>query len=171
MNEAPAAPVAGHAPWLARCIATGAGSGRAPVAPGTAGTLWAWASYALLDRWMTAGAWAALIGVSLVVGWWACTRTADAAAQADPGFIVWDEIVAFWLVLWMIAPAGFWMQFAAFVLFRAFDMLKPGPVGWADRHFKGNGWRGGMGILLDDLVAAGCTLFVMAVALRLGVPR
>ena len=82
--------------------------------------------------------------------------------MSDPGNIVWDEIVAFWLVLWLLLPAGFWAQFWAFVLFRFFDAAKPGPVGWADKSFKGFGWRGGFGIMFDDLVAAFCTLLVIA---------
>jgi phosphatidylglycerophosphatase A len=80
----------------------------------------------------------------------------------DPGNIVWDEVVAFWLVLWLIMPAGFTGQLVAFVLFRFFDAAKPGPVGWADRVFKGLGARGGWGILFDDFVAAFCTLLVIA---------
>jgi phosphatidylglycerophosphatase A len=82
---------------------------------------------------------------------------------ADPGSIVIDEIVAFWLILWLITPTTFWGQFGAFVLFRYFDAAKPGPVGFADRTFKGFGWRGGFGILFDDLVAAFCVLVVFAV--------
>ena len=81
---------------------------------------------------------------------------------ADPGSIVWDEIVAIWLVLWLAMPMGFWGQLAAFALFRYFDAAKPGPVRWADGCFKGFGWRGGFGILFDDLVAAFCTLLVIA---------
>ena len=83
----------------------------------------------------------------------------------DPGFIVWDEVLAFWLVLWVLTPATPVMQLIAFGLFRYFDAAKPGPVRWADRRFKGGGWRGGFGILFDDLVAAGCTLFVIATAI------
>jgi phosphatidylglycerophosphatase A len=75
---------------------------------------------------------------------------------------VWDEVVAFWLILWLLMPAGFVTQVLAFALFRFFDAVKPGPVGWADRVFKGGGWRGGWGILFDDLVAAFCTLLVFA---------
>ena len=92
----------------------------------------------------------------------ACTVTARNLGVSDPGNIVWDEIVAFWLVLWLLLPAGFWAQFWAFVLFRFFDAAKPGPVGWADKSFKGFGWRGGFGIMFDDLVAAFCTLLVIA---------
>ena len=62
-------------------------------------------------------------------------------------------------------PSGSWtVQLVAFVLFRFFDAAKPGPIGWADRRFHGaSGWKGGWGILLDDLVAAFCTLLVIAV--------
>jgi phosphatidylglycerophosphatase A len=81
---------------------------------------------------------------------------------ADPGAIVWDEVVAFWLVLWLVTPTTFWGQLGAFLLFRFFDAAKPGPVAWADNLFKGFGWRGGWGILFDDLVAAFCTLLVIA---------
>jgi len=81
---------------------------------------------------------------------------------ADPGSIVWDEVVAFWLVLWLVTPTSFGGQLAAFLWFRFFDAAKPGPVRWADAQFKGFGWRGGWGILFDDLVAAFATLLVIA---------
>jgi len=88
--------------------------------------------------------------------------TATHMRVLDPGSIVWDEVIAFWIVLWLLMPAGFWAQFWAFVLFRVFDAVKPGPVAWADDLFHGFGWRGGFGILFDDLVAAFCTLLVIA---------
>jgi len=156
----------------AHCIALGFGSGLAPRAPGTVGTLWGWLTFLVLDRWLGAWQWAAMIVVALVIGGWACTRTAQRLDIADPGAIVWDEIVAFWIVLWLLMPAGFVAQLAAFALFRYFDAAKPGPVGWADRRFKLQpgqkiGWRQGWGILFDDLVAAGCTLLVIAVWLAI----
>ena len=78
-----------------------------------------------------------------------------------------DEIVAFWLVLWLWLPASWGDQLLAFILFRFFDMVKPGPVGWADGLFKGRrGWVGGWGILFDDLVAAFCTLLVLSLAVK-----
>jgi phosphatidylglycerophosphatase A len=86
---------------------------------------------------------------------------------ADPSAVVWDEVAAFWLVLWLVMPAGWIGQLAAFGLFRFFDAVKPGPVAWADQTFKGMGWRGGFGIMIDDLVAAFCTLLVIAAWRRL----
>ncbi|HNT38368.1 MAG TPA: phosphatidylglycerophosphatase A [Rubrivivax sp.] len=146
----------------AHLIALGLGSGLAPRAPGTAGTLWAWLVYLLLAHALPAGALAALLLAAWPLGWWACTRTAQHLGVADPGAIVWDEVAAFWLLLWLLPPA-WWVQALAFVLFRLFDALKPGPVGWADRRFKlrpgqAIGWAQGAGILLDDLVAALCCL-------------
>ncbi len=147
-------------------MALGFGSGLSPRAPGTVGTLWAWASFLLLDRWLGSAGWAAVLLLGLGLGVWACTRCAQHLGTADPGAIVWDEIIAFWAVLWLIGPAGWAAQLLAFALFRYFDAAKPGPVGWADRRFKlapGEviGWRQGFGIVLDDLVAAACTLALM----------
>jgi phosphatidylglycerophosphatase A len=128
-------------PHPARWIALGFGSGLAPWAPGTVGTLWAWAAFLVLDRWLGAAQWGLLLLAA----------------------IVWDEVVAFWLVLWLAMPTGFVGQAIAFALFRLFDVAKPGPVRWADRLFKhARGWRQGWGILFDDLVAALCALLVIA---------
>ncbi|MBI2725600.1 MAG: phosphatidylglycerophosphatase A [Polaromonas sp.] len=147
----------------AHFIALGFGSGLSPVAPGTAGTLWAWLAWLVLENWLSPAGMGWLIAASLVVGWWACTVAATHMRVADPGSIVWDEVVAFWLILWLVMPAGFYAQLAAFVLFRFFDAVKPGPVAWADKAFKGTGARGGFGIMFDDLVAAFCTLLVIAI--------
>ena len=147
----------------AHFIALGAGAGLSRLAPGTAGTLWAWAVFLLLQIWLTPIQLGVLIGVATLVGCWACTVTAQHLGVADPGAIVWDEIVAFWVVLWLVTPTSFGGELAAFALFRYFDAAKPGPVGWADRLFKGFGWRGGWGILFDDFVAAFCTLLVIAI--------
>ena len=147
----------------AHFIALGAGSGLSRVAPGTAGTLWAWAVFVLLQMWLTPLQMGLLIAASTLVGWWACTLTARHMGVADPGAIVWDEVIAFWLVLWLVTPTTFWGELGAFLLFRYFDAAKPGPVRWADGVFKGVGWRGGWGIIFDDLVAAFCTLLVIAI--------
>ena len=155
----------------AHFMALGFGSGLSPLAPGTAGTLWAWLSYLALQRWLPHSSIGWLIAVSIPLGWWVCTLTARNLRVLDPGSIVWDEIVAFWAVLWLINPTGLWGQAIAFALFRYFDAAKPGPVGWADRLSHGidpatnrNAWTiAGFGIMFDDLVAAGCTLLAIAI--------
>ena len=146
----------------AHWIALGFGSGLSPVAPGTAGTLWAWLAWVVLGWWLTPAQMGWLLAAALPVAVWSSTVTARHLRTADPSAIVVDEIVAFWIVLWLLLPAGLWAQCVAFALFRFFDAAKPQPVRWADRLFKGFGWRGGFGILWDDLVAAFCTLIAIA---------
>jgi phosphatidylglycerophosphatase A len=146
----------------AHMIALGFGAGLAPKAPGTVGTLWAWATWLVLQNFLSPASQGLLIALSVPLGWWACTLTARHMGIADPGAIVWDEFIAMWLILWLVLPTGFVGQLIAFALFRFFDAAKPGPVAWADQLFKGFGWRGGWGILFDDLVAAACTLLVIA---------
>ena len=154
----------------AHWIALGFGSGLSPFAPGTSGTLWAWLVFVLLQPLMTDVAWGVLIALSLPIGWWASTVTAHHLRVMDPGCVVWDEIVAFWLVLWLVSPTGLLGQTIAFALFRYFDAAKPGPVGWADQLFHNvspatdpGAWRkAGFGIMLDDLVAGACALLVVA---------
>jgi phosphatidylglycerophosphatase A len=164
----------------AHLVALGFGSGLVPKAPGTAGTLWAWAVFAVIERAFPAASWPLILTASALGGVWACTRCARDLGIADPGVIVWDEVLAFWLLLWLIAPAPGWMQALAFGLFRFFDAVKPGPVGWADRHFKlrsgeAIGWRQGLGIVVDDLVAAAISLGVLALVggllMGFGAPR
>ena len=173
-ERAASAPVRPSAHFMmghpAHVLALSFGAGLSPVAPGTMGTLWAWGVFAVLQQRLSDAAWGILIGVSLLVGWWACSVTARHMRVMDPGSIVWDEVVAFWLVLWLISPSGFWGQLLAFALFRFFDAVKPGPVAWADQLFHGvdpvgdrYAWsKAGWGIMLDDLVAAFCTLLVIA---------
>jgi len=154
----------------AHALALGFGSGLSRVAPGTVGTAWAWIAFLALQQWLTPWqlGWAVIL--SFPVGWWACTVCARDMGVRDPGSIVWDEIAAFWLVLWLMMPAGWLAQLIAFALFRYFDAAKPGPVGWADRLFHGvessqdrHAWqKAGLGIMLDDLVAAACTLLLIA---------
>ena len=109
-RRASAAFMRGHP---ARGIALGFGSGLSPVAPGTVGTLWAWVAFLVLDRWLSPAQWALVLLLSFAVGLWACTRTAQAMGTADPGAIVWDEVLAFWLVLWLVLPAGLLAQTVA----------------------------------------------------------
>ena len=177
MTAWPVPPTAGfaprHADWRfllehpAHAIALGLGSGLFPRGPGTAGTLFGWAVFVLLHPWFGDWQWALLLTLSFGVGWWACTRCAQALRQSDPGAIVWDEVLGVWVVLWLVMPADWLGQLAAVALFRLFDIAKPGPVAWADMRFKARageriGARQGLGILLDDLVAALCALLIIA---------
>ncbi|PUE12882.1 phosphatidylglycerophosphatase A [Limnohabitans sp. T6-20] len=146
----------------AHAIALGLGSGLSPKAPGTVGSLWGWLSWLVLQNYLSLPEQALLIAASFLIGWWACTLTARHMCICDPGAIVWDEIVAMWLIFFFVLPTNFGGQLAAFALFRFFDAAKPGPVAWADQLFKGFGWRGGFGIIFDDLVAAFCTMFAIA---------
>ena len=107
----------------AHLIALGFGSGLSPVAPGTAGTLWAWLAFTVMAPWLSAAQMGLLIAASLLLGWWACTVTAKNMRVLDPGNIVWDEVVAFWLILWLLTPVGFSGQLAAFLLFRFFGYV------------------------------------------------
>lgn len=153
----------------AHFIALGFGCGLSPFAPGTVGTLWAWLAFVALDFALapTDWQWGALIGLATLVGWWASTVTARHMRVLDPGQVVIDEIVAFWLVLWLVMPAGLWGQLTGFVIFRVLDMVKPGPIAWADEVFARYGWRyggwpNGWGIIFDDLAAAFGTLLIIA---------
>jgi len=146
----------------AHIMALGFGSGLAPKAPGTIGSLWGWASWLLIQHHLSTPAQAMVIALGFMIGWWACTVTAQHMGVSDPGSIVWDEVIAMWLIFCLIMPTSFFEQLCAFALFRFFDAVKPGPVAWADQLFKGFGWKGGFGIIWDDLVAAFCTLMTIA---------
>ncbi len=154
----------------AHFIALGFGAGLSPMAPGTAGTLWAWMAFLVLQIWLTPQQIGIVVVLAVPLGWWASSVTARHMQVKDPGQIVWDEVAAFWLVLWLVLPAGLVAQAIAFALFRFFDAVKPGPVGWADALFHHvdvardpRAWhKAGFGIMLDDLVAAFCTLLVIA---------
>jgi phosphatidylglycerophosphatase A len=140
----------------AHAIALGAGAGLFPGAPGTAGTLLAFPLYWGLALICTAPTLLALIALGFAVGVWACERTGRALGVADHGAIVWDEIVAFMLVLSFTPPGYIWQAFA-FLLFRLFDILKPPPIRYYDRKLKS-----GFGVMFDDLLAAAYTLLVLA---------
>lgn len=144
----------------ARIVAFGFGAGLARFAPGTFGTLAAWPL-----GWTLAGMHPALAGPLLtalfLIGVWACGVTSRELGIADHGSIVWDEIVAFLIIL-VVLPASLAWQLAGFVVFRAFDIGKPPPIRWIERRY-----RGGFGVMFDDLVAAGYTLLLLAVAQRL----
>ncbi len=147
----------------ARIIAFGLGSGLIRPAPGTWGTLLGWATFAPLTSALSLSGVNVLLlpAAAFLLGIWACDAASRHLGVADPGGIVWDEVAAFWLVL-TFAPTSFSSQLAGFLLFRAFDIIKPAPI----RHFDAR-WKGGFGVMFDDLLAAGYTLLVMALWARL----
>ncbi|MBK7424198.1 MAG: phosphatidylglycerophosphatase A [Propionivibrio sp.] len=141
----------------AHLVACGFGSGLSPVAPGTVGTLFAWASFPLLRPWMNDFELIGFLIVCFIGGVLAAQRTGADLGVVDHGSIVWDEIVPFWLVL-VFCPAGGLWQITAFLLFRLFDIVKPQPARYFDEQVKN-----GFGVMTDDLVAAGYTVLVLAI--------
>jgi len=144
----------------AHFIAFGGGIGLSPAAPGTFGTLLALPLFYLLEPRLPPWTFLVVILGLFWLGVWACAVTGRDLGAADHGAMVWDELVAFLLVLWIVPNVWTW-QLAAFILFRAFDMLKPAPIRQLEQRFKG-----GFGVMFDDLLAAGYTLLVLAVAWR-----
>jgi phosphatidylglycerophosphatase A len=137
-------------------LATWFGIGLLPTAPGS------WASLAALpvawgirSLFGLAGLAAAAL-VAFFIGWWAAGVVAKASALDDPGAVVIDEVAGQWAVLSASPPEPL-VYALAFVLFRVFDTWKPWPVGWADRHVTG-----GLGIVLDDLLAALYAILVLS---------
>lgn len=145
----------------AHFIALGFGSGLLPKGPGTAGTLVGWLLFPFVRAPLSDALFGGLLLASFLFGILACERTGRALGVADHGGIVWDEIVAIWLVLWFTPPTLAW-QATAFVLFRFFDIVKPPPIRWVDERT-----RGGLGVMFDDLLAAGYTLLVLASLVKL----
>lgn len=144
----------------AHFIALGFGSGLSPWAPGTVGSLLAWALYPLMRTPVSEGVFLLLLVSFFLAGILACERTAKALGSGDPGAVVWDEMLAVWLVLFFCPPGLAW-QAAGVALFRLFDIAKPEPIATLERRF-----RGGLGIMIDDLAAAGYVLLVLALAVH-----
>lgn len=139
-------------------LAFGFGSGLAPKAPGTFGTLAAipvWYLFAQLPLW---GYLLATLAV-IAIGPWLCGRTSRDMGVHDHGGIVWDEIAGF-LVTMIAAPVSWPALLLGFLLFRFFDVIKPWPIGWLDRRV-----HGGTGIMLDDLLAGVYAAVLLQVAL------
>lgn len=138
-------------------LAYGFGSGLSPKAPGTAGTLAA-VPLAVALKLMPAAVFWPLLLLLFVAGVWICDVASRQSGEHDPGGIVWDEMVAFWLAVAFVPLSWGWLL-AAFLLFRVFDILKPWPIGWVEKRFGG-----GLGIMLDDIVAAAYAMAIMQVA-------
>lgn len=139
-------------------LSFGFGSGLSPIGPGTMGTLVAFPVFYYLKPWFgySEGLFLLFIGQLFLLGIWLCGKTGKAIGEADHPGIVFDEIVAFMLVLFF-TPDGFLWQACAFVLFRFFDILKPPPIAYYDRVL-----HGGFGVMFDDLLAAFYALLCLA---------
>ena len=135
-------------------LAFGLGSGLSRYAPGTMGTLAAIPFAFILKSLPPAGFWLLLIG-SFLAGIKICDISSKRLGQHDPGGIVWDEMVAYWLSVAFI-PVSWQWWLLAFVLFRFFDIVKPWPIRRVEKMFGG-----GLGIMLDDIVAAAYAMGLM----------
>ena len=146
-------------PWWhpAALVATGFGVGLLPLMPGSWGALAALPCAWALRSLGGIAALAAAAVIAFVLGWWAAGRVARASGQYDPGFIVIDEIAAQWLVL-LAAPLDWRAYAAAFLLFRLFDNTKPWPARLIERRVAG-----GLGIMLDDIVAAAYAVLLLLI--------
>jgi len=145
-------------------IACGFGSGLVPLAQGTAGSLAALLPWVFLRG--LAWPWYALVLVGgFALGVWAANVASRALGVADHRAIVWDEFIGQWIALWplaLAAAASWWWMLAGFALFRLFDVWKPWPICWLDRHVKG-----GLGVMLDDIAAGVVAASALAFALAL----
>jgi len=140
----------------AHFLALGFGAGLSPVAPGTFGTLVALPLHLLLRRLLSDPVYLLVIAGMFAAGVWICGVAGRNLGVHDHGGIVWDEITAFLLVLFFVPAETAWEAFA-FLLFRLFDILKPPPIRRVDQSVPG-----GLGVMLDDVVAAFYALLCLA---------
>ncbi|AQA20070.1 phosphatidylglycerophosphatase A [Halioglobus japonicus] len=127
-------------------LAFGLGSGLAPKAPGTFGTIAAVPLFWLLSH-LSLEMYTVALVVAFVAGIWICDKASKELGVHDHPGIVWDEFVGYWLTMWALPADWVWML-AGFVAFRIFDIAKPWPIGWLDKRVDG-----GLGIMIDDIVA------------------
>ncbi|KRE88609.1 phosphatidylglycerophosphatase [Frateuria sp. Soil773] len=146
---------------LAGWLACGLGSGLAPVAQGTFGSLAALLPWLLL-RQLPLPLYLLAIAAGFAVGVWACDRAGRALGVDDHRSLVWDEFVGQWIALLPALLAPWWTVAAGFALFRLFDVWKPWPIRWLDRHLKG-----GLGVMADDAVAGAFAAALLALGLHL----
>ncbi|MDP5053489.1 MAG: phosphatidylglycerophosphatase A [Congregibacter sp.] len=142
-------------------LAFGFGSGLSPKAPGTVGTVAALPLYGLFASqplWI----YSSIVVLAGLLGIWVCDRASKALGVHDHPGIVWDEFVGLWIALWAVPVEPLWIL-AGFLVFRIFDIAKPWPIGWLDRHV-----HGGFGIMIDDVVAGLMTCLALHLALWLG---
>jgi len=142
-------------------LALGFGSGLAPKAPGTFGTLVALPLVWLLSLAGT-GWFVAFLVAGTLLGIYVCGKAAADVGEHDHGAIVWDEIIGFTLTM-LLVPISLTSLLLGFALFRFFDIVKPWPIRWFDQRV-----HGGFGIMLDDLLAALPALAILHSLVYLG---
>lgn len=136
------------------CLALGFGSGLAPKAPGTFGTLAA-IPLVFLMQYLNLAGYALVTIIAAAAGLWICGFTAKTLGVHDHPAIVWDEIAGYMIAMFAL-PFTWYNVLGAFVLFRFFDIYKPGAIGWCDKNLKG-----GAGIMVDDLLAGVASVTVL----------
>ncbi len=129
-------------------LAFGFGSGLSPKMPGTMGTVMGVLLYLLYPAQLDWRIYGIILLVAIIAGVFICHLSANAMDVHDHPSIVWDEIVGFWITMFMVPKTWEWIV-VGFLLFRFFDILKPWPISALDSKVKG-----GLGIMLDDIVAA-----------------
>lgn len=127
-------------------VAFGFGSGALPIAPGTWGTLAAIPLYLLIQN-LSLTDYLVILLLATVIGIWVCDVTEKAIGIHDHSGIVWDEVCGYGLTM-LAAPKGWLWVILGFFLFRLFDIWKPWPISWIDKHVQG-----GLGVMVDDLAA------------------
>lgn len=147
----------------ANFLALGFGAGLAKYAPGTAGSLVALPIF-LLMLWLNPIFYVAIVVLLFIIGVWCCGYSAGLLGVHDHPAIVWDEIVGMLITLFLL-PATPVYLLLGFLLFRFFDIIKPWPIGWIDRRVDG-----GMGIMLDDVIAGLMALLIVQLLYRVLLP-
>ncbi len=127
-------------------LAFGFGSGLAPFAPGTFGTLMAIPLYLLMQS-MSLPLYLVIVAIVSIVGIWICGKSSEMLGAHDHSGIVWDEFAGYFITM-IAAPAGWVWILVGFALFRLFDIWKPWPISILDKQVDG-----GFGIMIDDIVA------------------
>ncbi len=142
----------------AQLLAFGFGSGLAPKAPGTVGTLAANPLYFLISDWSLL-AYTAFVLVAGIAGVWICGLAGKQLQVHDHPGIVWDEFVGFWITMWAVPPDLIWI-ICGFIVFRILDIVKPWPIGMLDKQV-----HGGVGVMIDDVIAGVMACITLHVAI------
>lgn len=142
-------------------LALGFGLGMAPKAPGTVGTLGALPFIFLTHGWPIWLQIAVALAMCLV-GLWACGKTANDLGVHDHPAIVWDEVAGFYITM-LLAPLSWQALVVGFILFRFFDIAKPGPIRTLDKKL-----HGGIGIMADDILAGIFSLICLQALIKTG---